>query len=375
MTRIGIDFGDKTSCAAILRNGRAELVPSRETGIFGDKSFPSCVALTFDERILVGEPARRQAAENPNGTATGFKWLLARQKWLMLRKRGFSPERLAAFLLEKIKQDAETFTRSRITAAVVGVPPDFEADQRQALSGAAKLAGFDRVLLMEEPSAAAAAYGLCQQSAAGAAALSLVVDFGGSGLTISVLEHAGNDPRLIASTRWPDLGGGAMDEALFQRLAQSFATATAQDVAQDPKAATRLREAAEIARIELSDGRTSVIKLPILFERSEAANHAELILTQSELAQVVAPILSRCREAAEEALGRARLGLRDFGPLILVGGLMRMDLVRDLFQDVYGRRAETGVDPAHAVAIGAANRAAAFEAEGSRKPGGRDARA
>ncbi len=189
MTAIGIDFGDKISSAAILRDGRAELVPSGETGIFGDKSFPSCVALTFDDRILVGESARRQAAENPAGTATGFKWLMAQRQCVMLRKRAFSSERLTIFPVREDQGDAEVFARTRIEAAVVGVSPDFEQVQRQALVEAAQIAGFSDVALIDEPCAAAIACGLDRHVPKSESVPSLVIDFGGSGLAISVLEH------------------------------------------------------------------------------------------------------------------------------------------------------------------------------------------
>ena len=264
MTAIGIDFGDKISSAAILRDGRAELVPSGETGIFGDKSFPSCVALTSDDRILVGEPARRQAADNPTGTATGFKWFLGRQQFLMLRKRAFSSERLTTFLFEKIKGDAEIFAKTRIEVAVVGVPPDFEQVQRQALVEAAQIAGFSDMSLIDEPCAAAVACGFDHRVPKSESVRSLVVDFGGSGLAISVLEHRAGEPRVISSTRWAELSGGAMDEAVFRSLEQKFKADTGRVVSQDPKASVRLRQAAEIARIELNEGRTATIALPVL---------------------------------------------------------------------------------------------------------------
>ncbi len=246
--------------------------------------------------------------------------------------------------------------------AVVGVPPDFEQVQRQALVEAAQIAGFSDMSLIDEPCAAAVACGFDHRVPKSESVSSLVVDFGGSGLAISVLEHRAGEPRVISSTRWAELNGTAMDEAVFRSLEQKFKADTGRIVSQDPKASVRLRQAAEIARIELNEGRTAIIALPVLVGVGEELRHAELTLTRAELDRLIEPLLSRCRQAVGDALRRVELGSGDIGHLVLAGGLMRMTQVRAVFEGLFGRQAENGVDPAYSVAIGAAYRAASLEA-------------
>jgi molecular chaperone DnaK len=361
MIGLGIDFGSAVSAAAVIREGEPVLIPSAERVEFGGKSFPTCVALTFDERILVGDPARAQIAENPEGTTCDIKRCLGKPGLVSLRARSFSPERLAGFVLEKIKRDAEAFLGVAIRRATIGVPVLFDARQHAAMRSAAEIAGFARIDLIEEPVAAALSLGLEQRSGKRI----LVVDLGVEGLNGAVVVLGDGAPQCASILSRPDLSATAFDELVFRHLAEKFAAVAGKAIDVDPAAKTRLRRAAEIARIELGSARTGEVEFSVLAKLGERAEQVALRLTRDDVDCAISPLLRKCGAAIEEAM-RAAGRASQIDRLLLVGGTMRRPEVRTLVEQAVGRSAEAGVDPTAAIAVGAARDAA------DREDGGRD---
>jgi molecular chaperone DnaK len=357
---IGIDLGTSNSAAAVLRDGRPVIIPSAEGVTLGGKAFPSYVAFTESGQLLVGEPARRQAATNPEGTTTGFKRLMGTRQRLTLRGKEFSPEQLSAFLLQKIKRDAESFIGATVDKAVVTVPAYFDDNQRTATKDACAIAGIDAVRLVNEPTAAALAFGLDRL---GQEARIAVVDFGGGTLDVTILELGAGVFEVKATSGDTKLGGRDMDERIVEWLLQRLEERTKVDARHDRMAMIRLREAAEFAKIELSTSTSARISLPFLTRSEAEPVHFDLEMTRTDLERLIGPVLERCRGPVEQAL-------RDFGKptssldkVVFVGGPTRMPAVRDLFEQVLGRQAERGIDPMEAVACGAAVQAGVLGGE------------
>jgi molecular chaperone DnaK len=351
MAIIGIDLGTSNSAAAVLRGGRPVIIPSAEGVSIGGKAFPSYVALLADGQMLVGEPARRQAAANPEGTATAFKRKMGRREVIRLRDREFSPEQLSAFLLQKIKRDAESFLGEPVDKVVVTVPAYFDDNQRSATKDACKIAGLVVERLVNEPTAASLAYGLDRL---GQELKIAVVDLGGGTLDVTVMEFGGSVFEVRATSGDTQLGGTDMDLKLFEHLEERFRQGTGIDLRSDRKAAARLREAAEMAKIELSSTMTTHVSLPFLAMRGNEACHLDMDLTRAELERLLRPIIERCRGPLQQALRDANLEPRQIDRLVFVGGPTRMPMVRAFFEEVFGRKAEMGVDPMECVAAGAA---------------------
>lgn len=360
MAIIGIDLGTSNSAAAVLRGGRPVIIPSAEGVTLGGKAFPSYVAVTADGQILVGEPARRQAAVNPEGTATAFKRRMGRRETIRLRDREFSPEQLSAFLLQKIKRDAEAFLGEPVTRAVVTVPAYFDDNQRSATKDACGIAGLEVARLVNEPTAASLAYGLDRL---GQELRIAVIDLGGGTLDVTILEFGKGVFEVKATSGDTQLGGTDMDRRVFDWLADRFQKETGVDVRADARAAARLREAAEIAKIELSTSTTTRVSLPFLTVVGGQPRHLEAELTRAELERLVRPVIERCRHPVEQALHDANVGPRDIDRIIFVGGPTRMPAVRAFFEELFGRPAEMGVDPMECVAAGAAIQAGVIAGE------------
>jgi molecular chaperone DnaK len=360
MTIIGIDLGTSNSAAALLRGGRPVIIPSAEGVTLGGKAFPSYVAVTADGQLLVGEPARRQAVANPEGTATAFKRRMGRRETVRLRDREFSPEQLSAFILQKIKRDAETFLGEAVTRAVVTVPAYFDDNQRSATKDACGIAGLDVPRLVNEPTAASLAYGLDR---AGQELRIAVVDFGGGTLDVTLMEFGKGVFEVKATSGDTQLGGTDMNRCVFDHLAERCRQQTGIDPRSDARVAARLLEAAEIAKIELSASTTAHVSLPFLGAVAGEPRHLELELTRTELERLVRPVLERCRGPVEQALHDAGIRPRDIDRLVFVGGPTRMPAARALFEELFGRAAETGVDPMECVAMGAAIQAGILAGE------------
>jgi molecular chaperone DnaK len=360
MAIIGIDLGTSNSAAAVLRGGRPVLIPSAEGVSLGGKAFPSYVAFTADGQMLVGEPARRQAAANPEGTATGFKRRMGKRETIRLRGREFTPEELSAFLLQKIKRDAEAFLGEPVAKAVVTVPAYFDDNQRSATKDAARIAGIEVARLVNEPTAAALAYGLDRL---GQELRIAVIDFGGGTLDVTIMEFGKGVFEVKATSGDTQLGGTDMDAVFLDHLIGRFKSSTGIDLRADRQATARLREAAEIAKIELSSSTSAHIALPFIAARAGAAQHLDLDVTRSELERLVRPVIERCRGPVEQALHDANVTAKDIDRVIFVGGPTRMPAVRRYFEELLARTAEMGVDPMECVAAGAAIQAGVLAGE------------
>jgi molecular chaperone DnaK len=336
------------------------MIPSAEGISLGGKAFPSYVAVAQDGQMLVGEPARRQAAANPEGTATAFKRKMGRREKLRLGERDFSPEQLSAFLLQKIKRDAEGFLGEPVTKAVVTVPAYFDDNQRSATKDACGISGLEVIRLVNEPTAAALAYGLDR---AGQELRIVVIDFGGGTLDVTVMEFGKGVFEVKATSGDTQLGGTDMNQRIFEHLAERFRIQSGIDVRNDRKAAARLLEAAEIAKIELSTGITAHVSLPYIAAVAGEARHLDLDLTRSELERVVRPVIERCRGPLEQAMRDAAVGAAQIDRVVFVGGPTRMPVVRAFFEEIVGKRGEAGVDPMECVASGAAIQAGVLAGE------------
>ncbi len=360
MNIIGIDLGTSNSAAAVLRGGRPVIIPSAEGISIGGKAFPSYVAITMDGQMLVGEPARRQATANPEGTASAFKRKMGRRENIRLRERDYSPEQLSAFLLQKIKRDAEAFLGEAVQKAVVTVPAYFDDNQRAATKDACRIAGLEVVRLVNEPTAASLAYGLDRL---GQELRIAVIDLGGGTLDVTIMEFGKGVFEVKATSGDTQLGGTDMNQKIFEHLAERFQMSTGVDVRTDHHAAARLLEAAESAKIELSTGISTHISLPYLATVDGEPRHLELDLNRTELERLVRSVIERCREPVEQALHDAGVSPREVDRIVFVGGPTRMPSVRSYFEDLFGRKAEMGVDPMECVAAGAAIQAGVLAGE------------
>ncbi len=360
MAIIGIDLGTSNSAAAVLRGGRPVIIPSAEGISLGGKAFPSYVAITEDGQTLIGEPARRQLAANPEGTTTAFKRRMGQRVEISLRDKKFSPEQLSAFLLKKIKSDAEAFLGEAVTKAVVTVPAYFDDNQRSATKDACRIAGLEVERLVNEPTAASLAYGLDR---AGEDLRIAVIDFGGGTLDVTIMEFGKGVFEVKATSGDTQLGGTDMDQNLVNYIVEKFEQETGVDLRADDKVLARIREAAEVAKIELSTSTTTHISLPYLTAVAGEPRHLEMDLSRTELERQVYDVVMKCRGPIEQALHDAEVAARDIDRIIFVGGPTRMPVVRKCFEDLFGRKAEMGVDPMECVASGAAIQAGVLSGE------------
>jgi len=355
---IGIDLGTSNSAAAVLRDGRPVIIPSGEGFSLGGKAFPSYVALTAEGEILVGEPARRQSVSNPQGTATAFKRRMGQREKIRLLDREFSPEQLAAFLLQKIKRDAETFLGEPVEKAVVTVPAYFDDNQRSATKDACNIAGIEIIRLINEPTAAALAYGLDRL---GEELRIAVIDLGGGTLDVTIMEFGKGVFEVKATSGDTQLGGTDMDQLVVEHLAERFQQTSGIDVRKEPKAMARLTEAAELAKIELSSSTATHVSVPYLGSIGGELKNLELELTRTQLEHLVREVIERCRGPVTHALSDAKLRPGNIDRVIFVGGPTRMPAVRSFFEGLFGMTAEHGINPMECVASGAAIQAGVLE--------------
>lgn len=360
MAIIGIDLGTSNSAASVLRGGKPVIIPSTEGITLSGKAFPSYVAITADGQKLVGEPARRQAAENPEGTVSGFKRKMGKRETIRLRDREFTPEQLSAFLLQKIKNDAEAFLGEAVEKAVVTVPAYFDDNQRSATKDACKIAGLEVIRLVNEPTAAALAYGLDRS---GEDLKIAVIDFGGGTLDVTIMEFGQGVFEVKSTSGDTQLGGTDMNALIFGHLADKFKAVSGVDLRGDNKAAARLMEASEIAKIELSASTTTHISLPYITAVGGEPRHLDIDLSRTELERLVRPVIERCRGPIEQALSDAGITAQEVDRIVFVGGPTRMPVVRSYFEELFGKKAESGVDPMECVANGAAIQAGVLSGE------------
>lgn len=357
---IGIDLGTSNSAAAVVIGGRPVIIPSSEGVTLYGKAFPSYVAITKDGQLLVGEPARRQAVMNPEGTVTGFKRKMGTDYKYVLHGKEFTPQQLSAFLLQKIKRDAEAFLGEPVKKAVITVPAYFNDNQRQATKDAGTIAGLEVVRIINEPTAASLAYGLDKQDKE---MRIMVFDLGGGTLDVTILEFGGGVFEVKATSGDTQLGGTDMDKVLVDYIVSKFKQDTGIDLTRDPMAMNRVREAAEKAKIELSTVYETEINLPFIAQDSSGPKHLTMTLTRAKLEELVRPIVERCAGPMRQALADAKLRPEDIDKIILVGGPTRMPIVREFVKNFMGKEPERGIDPMECVAMGAAIQGAIIAGE------------
>ncbi|MFH2106691.1 MAG: molecular chaperone DnaK [Candidatus Micrarchaeota archaeon] len=357
MTKIiGIDLGTSNSAAAVLEAGRPVIIPSAEGITQYGKAFPSYVAITKDGQRILGEPARRQSVTNPTGTVSAFKRKMGTTFKYNIYGKDYSPQELSAFLLQKIKKDAEAFVGEPVTKAVITVPAYFNDNQRQATKDAGEIAGLEVVRLVNEPTAACLAYGLDK---AGKDMKILVFDLGGGTLDVTIMDFGGGIFEVKSTSGDTQLGGTDMDKVVTEFLVDEFRKQTNMNIDKNDESMMRMKEAAEKAKIELSTTLNSEINLPYLFEK----HHFKYNLTRAKLEDLIRPIVERCRTPVERAMKDAKLTAAQVDKIILVGGPTRMPIVQKFVEDVVGKKVEHGVDPMECVAKGAAVQAGVLAGE------------
>jgi len=348
---IGIDLGTSNSAAAVLQAGKPTIIPSAEGTTQYGKAFPSVVAFSKDSQLLVGEPARRQSVSNPKGTILAAKRKIGSDFKYKINGKEYTPQQVSAYLLQKIKKDAEEFVGEKIKKAVITVPAYFDDNQRQATKDAGKIAGLDVVRLVNEPTAASMAYGIDKSKQEHKI---LVFDFGGGTLDVTIMEFGEGVFEVKATKGDTQLGGTDMDETLMNFIVEDFKKKEGIDLSEDDTAIQRLREAAEKAKIELSTTMETDINLPFLTQKDGAPVNLQMTLNRAKIEELVKPIIEKCKDPMEQALNDAKLKGTGIDKIILVGGPTRMPIVMKFVEDFIGKKAERGVDPMECVAQGAA---------------------
>jgi molecular chaperone DnaK len=375
---IGIDLGTTNSCMAVLEGGEPTVIPNAE----GGRTTPSVVAFTKDGQRLVGAPARRQQVTNPTNTIFSIKRFMGRKfdevteemtivpyevvkgpnSDVRVKAEGkeYAPPEISAMILQKLKQDAEAYLGETVTDAVITVPAYFNNAQREATKDAGKIAGLNVLRIINEPTAAALAYGLDKE---GSDQTILVFDLGGGTFDVSVLE-LGDGVFEVKSTAGDNhLGGDNFDKAVVDWMAAEFKKDQGIDLTQDKMALQRLYEAAEKAKIELSSTMTTQINLPFITATAEGPKHLDLQLTRAKLEEITADLLARTVEPTKQALADAGLDKSKIDHVVLVGGMTRMPAVQEKVKELIGKEPHKGVNPDEVVAVGAALQAGVLKGE------------
>ena len=380
---IGIDLGTTNSCVAVMDGGKPKVIENAE----GARTTPSIVAFTKDGERLIGQPAKRQAVTNPDNTVFAVKRLIGRRfedpmtkkdmelvpynivkgnngdAWVEAGGDKYSPSQISAFILQKMKETAESYLGENVTQAVITVPAYFNDAQRQATKDAGQIAGLEVLRIINEPTAAALAYGLDKDENKTIA----VYDLGGGTFDISVLE-VGDGVFEVKSTNGDTfLGGEDFDSAIVEYLAEQFKSKENMDLKQDKLALQRLKEAAEKAKIELSSAQQTEVNLPFITARMEGGSSTPLhlveTLTRSKLEQLVGDLVKRTLEPCKKALEDAGMKTGEVDEVILVGGMTRMPKVREVVEEFFGKKPHTGVNPDEVVAMGAAIQAGVLQGD------------
>ncbi|MBI4052432.1 MAG: molecular chaperone DnaK [Candidatus Diapherotrites archaeon] len=357
---IGIDLGTSNSAAAVLEAGKPRIIPSAEGASLYGKAFPSVVAFTRDGQVLVGEPAKRQAVSNPERTITAAKRKMGTDFKYKIGGKDYTPQQISAFILQKIKKDAEEFLGDKVEKAVITVPAYFDDNQRQATKDAGKIAGLDVIRIVNEPTAAALAFGVDKK---GVDQKILVFDFGGGTLDVTIMEFGDGVFEVKSTSGDTQLGGTDMDKVLVDFIVSEFKKEQGVDLSRDSVAMQRLKEAAEKAKIELSTVVETDINLPYITADSTGPKHLAMKVSRSKLEQLVEPIIKKCEKPVQQAMADAKLTPADIARIILVGGPTRMPVVQKFVEKIVGSKVERGIDPMECVAMGAAVQAGVLSGE------------
>jgi len=357
---LGIDLGTTNSAGAMVEAGRPVVIPSAEGATPAGKMFPSVVAFTADGQLLVGEPARRQAVTNPQGTVFEIKRKMGTDYRVNIYGKDYSPEQISSYILQKIKKDAETFLGYPVKKVVITVPAHFNDNQRQATKDAGEIAGLEVVRIINEPTAASLAYGLDKSEKE---MKILVFSFGGGTHDATIMEFGQGVFQVLATSGDTQTGGTDIDNTLIQLFVQDFRAKSGIDLSQDRTAMARFKEAAEQAKIQLSNLTSTDVDLPFIASDSSGPKNFHYTLTRTKLEELARPIVSKTEQTIRKVINDAKLTPTQVDKVILIGGMTRMPLVRKFVEDVAGKPAERGVDPMEAVAVGAAIQGAVLAGE------------
>ena len=343
---IGIDLGTTNSEVAFVEAGKPTIIKSAE----GQTYFPSIVAFTKNGEMLVGETAKRQAVTNPEGTVLRIKRKMGTNEKIKIRGKEYTPEQISAFILQKIKKDAEDFLGETIKDAVITVPAYFNDDQRQATKDAGKIAGLNVKRIINEPTAASLAYGLDKEGEHRIA----VYDFGGGTFDLTLMDVGEGVFEVLSTNGDTKLGGSDMDQVLVDYIAEEFKKQHKIDLKKDPKTFQRILEAAESAKMELSSTLQTDINLPYITVIDNEPKHLEMKLTRAKFEEIISPFVDKTEKPCKQALKDAKLKPSDIDHIVLVGGTTRIPLVIKTVEKIFGKKPKRDVDPMECVAMGAA---------------------
>ncbi|MHB1262281.1 MAG: molecular chaperone DnaK [Thermoplasmatota archaeon] len=357
---IGIDLGTTNSEAAVMEGGKPRIIPSAEGNVYGGKNFPSVVAFTKEGEILVGDAAKRQAVLNAERTVSRIKRKIGSSYKVTIDDKSYTPQQVSAMILQKIKKDSEAFLGEEVTDAVITVPAYFDDDQRQATKDAGKIAGLDVKRIVNEPTAAALAYGLDKDTDETIA----VYDLGGGTFDITIMELGGGVFHVKSTNGDTQLGGSDMDDAIVEFFAKEFQGKTGINVRTDRSSLQRLRDAAERAKMELSGMTQTNVSLPFLaVDPKKGPQHLDLTLNRAKLEEIVRPLVEKTRGPCLNALKDAKVAKEKVDKVVLVGGPTRMPIVQAFVEEIFGKKPVRGVDPMQCVALGAAVQAGIMTGE------------
>ncbi len=344
---LGIDLGTTNSAFAVMEGDEPEIIANAE----GDRTTPSVVAFSDDDERLVGKPAKNQAVQNPDRTIQSIKRHMGEDDYTVsVDDEEYTPEQISAMILQKIKRDAEEYLGDDVEKAVITVPAYFNDKQRQATKDAGEIAGFDVERIVNEPTAASMAYGLDDESDQTV----LVYDLGGGTFDVSVLDLGGGVYEVVATNGDNDLGGDDWDEALIDHIAEEFKNDHGIDLREDRQALQRLKDAAEEAKIELSNKKETTVNLPFITATDSGPVHLEQSITRATFENLTSDLLERTVGPTEQALSDAGYSKSDIDEVILVGGSTRMPQVQEKVEELIGQAPKKNVNPDEAVALGAA---------------------
>lgn len=342
---IGIDLGTTNSCVAVMEGGEAVIIPNAE----GNRTTPSVVAFGKDGEIVVGEAAKRQAITNPN-TIQSIKTHMGSSHKVTVDGTDYTPQQISAMILQKLKTDAEAYLGSKVTQAVITVPAYFNDAQRQATKDAGTIAGLEVLRIVNEPTAAALAYGLDKDESQ----TILVYDLGGGTFDVSVMEIGDGVFEVLATSGNNKLGGDDFDQKIIDHLVAEFKKENAIDLSQDKMALQRLKDAAEKAKKELSATSTTQISLPFITADASGPKHMEISLTRAKFNELTEDLVEKTLEPTRNAIKDAGLAANAIDKVVLVGGSIRIPAVQEAIQKLVGKEPHKGVNPDEVVSLGAA---------------------
>ena len=342
---IGIDLGTTNSCVAVLEGGEPVVIPNPE----GSRTTPSVVAFKNGER-MVGQVAKRQAITNPDNTVSSIKREMGSDYRRTIEGKSYTPQEISAMILQKLKQDAEAYLGEKVTDAVITVPAYFSDSQRQATKDAGKIAGLNVLRIINEPTAAALAYGMDKENNQKI----LIYDLGGGTFDVSILEIGDGVFEVLATAGNNRLGGDDFDDRLINYIAEEFKKSHGIDLRNDRMAKQRLKEAAEKAKIELSGMASANVNLPFITMDANGPVHLDMNITRAKFNELISDLLDKTKTCVQQALHDAGLKTSQIDKVILVGGSTRVPAVQDLVKNITGKEPFKGINPDECVAIGAA---------------------